>query len=171
MSNSLQPYGLKYVRLSCPPLFPRVCSNLCPLSRWCHPTISSSGFYFCLQSFPASESFPTSWLFTLGGQSIGASASAPVLPMNIQCWFPLGLIGLIFLQSRGLSSLLQHHNSKSSILRHSAFFMVQLSHSYMTTGKTVTLSIWIFVGKLMSLLFSMLSSILAIITSWAVWKE
>ena len=82
----------------------------------------------------------------------------PVLPMNIQGWFPLGLTGLISLQSNGLSkSLLQHHSSKASIFRCSAFFMVQLSHPYMTTRKTITLTIWTFVGKVMSLLFNMLS--------------
>ena len=85
--------------------------------------------------------------------SIGASASVWVLPMNIQDWFPLGLTGLISLQSEGLSSLLQHHNSKASILQRSAFFMVQLSHSYMTLGKTIILTIQTFVCKVMSLCF------------------
>ena len=86
---------------------PRACSDLCPLSRWCHPTISSSATLFssCLQSFLASGCFPMSWLFTSGGQSIGASASASVLSMNIQGWFPLGLSGLISLQSKGLSRI------------------------------------------------------------------
>ena len=81
----------QHARLPCPSPSPRVCSNACPLSRWCHPTISSSviSFSSCLQSFPASGSFPMSLLFPLGGQSIGASASASVLPMNIQVWFPL----------------------------------------------------------------------------------
>ena len=80
---------------SCPPLWPGVCSNSCPLSRWCYPTISPSAapFSFCFQSFPASGSFPMNWLFTSGGQSVGASVSASVLPMNIQGWFPLGLTG------------------------------------------------------------------------------
>ena len=93
----------------------RVCSNLCPWSQWCHPTISSSAthFSFCLQSFPASESFTVSQLFPSGGQSIGVSSSASVLPMNIQDWFPLGLPGLSSLQSQGtLKSLLQHHSKK-----------------------------------------------------------
>ena len=91
-----------------------------------------------LKFFPGSGSFPMSWLFTSGGQSIGASASSSALPMNIQGWYPLGLTGLISLQSEGLTleSLLQHHSSKASILQHSAFFIVQLSHLYMTTGKT-----------------------------------
>ena len=88
----------------CPPLFPGVYSNSCPLSWWCYPTISSSVFPFssCLQSFPTSGSFLISWLFTSGGQSIGASASASVLLMNIQVWFPLGLTGLIFLAEEGM---------------------------------------------------------------------
>ena len=87
----------QHARLPCPSPSPRVCSNACPLSQWCHPTTSSSviSFSSCLQSFPASGSFPVSWLFPSGGQSIGASVS--VLPMNIQSWFPLGLTGLIFL--------------------------------------------------------------------------
>ena len=106
----------------------------CPLSQWCHPTISSSiaPFSLCLQSIPASGSFPISWLFPSGDQSIGASAS--VLPMSIQDWFPLGWTGWTSLQSKGLSRVLQHHNSKALTLQHSAFFMVQLSHPYMTTG-------------------------------------
>ena len=125
------------------------CSNSCPLSRWCHPTISSSvvPFSSCLQSFPASGSFPVSQLFISVGQNTEASASASILP--IQGWFPLGLTVLI-LQSK---SLLQHHSSKASVLWHSAFFMVHLSHLYMTTGKTIALTIWTFVGNVMSLLF------------------
>ena len=102
MSNSLQPHGLLHARLPCPSPTPGACSNSCPSSRWCHPTISSSvvPFSSCLQSFPASGSFPRSQFFASGGQSIGASAS--VLPMTIQDWFPLGWTGLI-LQSKGLS--------------------------------------------------------------------
>ena len=132
------------------------CSNSCPFSQWCHPTILSFVVLFssCLQSFPALGSFLMSQFFTSGGQSIGASALASVLPMNIQGWFPLGLTALISLQSKGLDfkRLLQYHSSKASILRHSAFFTVQLSHPYMTTGKTIALTRWIFVGKVMSLL-------------------
>ena len=107
MSDSLQPHGLQHTRLLCPSLPPGVCSNSCPVSRWCHLTILSSAtlFSFCLQSFPASGSFPVSWLFQSGGQTIGASASASVLQMNIQDWFPLGLTGLISLQSKGLSKV------------------------------------------------------------------
>ena len=92
MSDTLPPHGLQHSRLPCPSLSPGVCSNSCPLRQWCHPTISSSVTLFsCLQSFPASVSFLVSWLFTSGGQSTGASASASVFSMNIQSWFPLGL--------------------------------------------------------------------------------
>jgi len=103
MSDSLWPHGLQYTRLPYPSLSPRVCSNSYPLSWWCHPNISSSvtPFTSCPQSFPASESFPMSWIFASGGQSIGASTS--VLPVNIQGWFLLGLTGLISLLSKGLS--------------------------------------------------------------------
>ena len=90
--------------------------------------------------FPSIRVFPVSWFFASGGQSIGVSASTSVLPMNIQDWFPLGLTGWISLQSTGLSSLLQHHSSKASILLHSAFFIVPLSHPYMTTAKTIPLT-------------------------------
>ena len=153
-----EPSGSQHTRPPCPSSS-GAGSNSCPLSRWYHPTISSSvtPFSSCLQYLPASESFPMNWLFISGGQSIGVSTSASVLPMNIQGWFPLGLTGLISLQSKGLSSLLQHHCSKASILRHSAFFMVQLSHPYMTTGKTIALTRWTFVGKVTSLLFNTLS--------------
>ena len=130
MSDSLQPHRLQHARLPCPSPSSRVCSNSIPSSWWSHPTILSSvvPLSSCLQSFPATGSFPTSRLFPSGGQIIETSASASVLPMDIQGWFPLGLIGLISLLSKGLSSLLQHHSSKASILQHSTFFMVQLSH-------------------------------------------
>ena len=111
-------------------------------------------FSSCPQSFPASGSFQMRQLFVSGGQSIGASVST--LSMNIQGWFPLGLTGLISLQSKGLESLFQHHSSKASILWHLAFFMGQLSHQYMTTGKTIALTIQTFVGK-WYLLFNTLS--------------
>ena len=120
----------------------RACSNSCPLSRWCHPTISPSAIPFssCLRSFPASGSFPMSQLFASGGQTIEASTSASVLPVNIQDWFPLGLTGLISLAVQGtLKSLLQHHSSKASFLQRSAFFIIQLSHPYLTTEKTMFL--------------------------------
>ena len=104
VSNSLWLHGLQHLRLPCSSPSTGACSNSCPLSQWCHPIILSSIIPFSSypQSFPASGSFLMSWLFTSGGQSIGASASASVLPMNIQDWFPLGLTGLIFLQSKGL---------------------------------------------------------------------
>ena len=105
MSDSLWPRGLWPARLPCPSLSPAVCSNSCPLSQWCHPTISSSvvPFSFCPQSFPASGSFPMTQLFTSGGRTIGASASASVLPVNIQGWFPLGWTGLTSLLSKEFS--------------------------------------------------------------------
>ena len=102
MSDSLRPHGLQHPRLPCQSPTPGVCSDSCPLSWWCHPTISSSVFPFssCLQSFPESESFPMSQFLASGGQSMGVSASASVLPMHIQDWFPLGLSGLMFLSPR-----------------------------------------------------------------------
>ena len=101
MSNALGSHGLQHASLPCPWLSPGVCSNSCPLSQWCYLPISSSAvlFSFCLQSFPASMSFPVIWLFTSGGQSIGASTLASALPMNIQGWFPLGFTGLISFSS------------------------------------------------------------------------
>ena len=158
MSNSLQPHGLQHARPPCPSSTPRVYSNSCSLSQWSHPNISSSvvPFSSLLQSFPASGSFQMSQFFTSGDQSIGVSASTSVLPMNTQDGSPLGWTGWISLQSKGLSSLLQHHSSKETILRPSDFFMVQLSHPYMTTGKTIALTRWTFVGKVMSLLFNTL---------------
>ena len=159
MFDSLRPHGLQHTRLPCPSPTPRACSNSCPLRWWCDPTVWSSVIPFssCLQSSRASGSFLMSQFFASGGQSIGASASSSVLPMNSQGWFHLGLTSLIFLQSKGLSSLLQHHSSKASILQHSAFFMVQLSHPYMATGKTMALTRRTFVNRVMSLLFNMLS--------------
>ena len=123
----LQPHGLQHTRLPCPSLSPWVCSDPYSLNWWCHPTISSSVAPFsCPQSFPASGSFPVSWLFTSGGQIIGASAS--VLLMNIQGYF-IRIDWFDFLAAQGiLRSLLWHHSSKVSILPHSDFFMVQLSH-------------------------------------------
>ena len=153
------PMNRSSPRPPCPSPTPGVHSNSRPSSRWCHLAISSSVVpFFCPQSFPASGSFLVSQLFTSGDQSIGTSASASVLPMNIQDWFPLGLTGWISLQT--LKSLLQNHSSKASILRHSAFFIVQISHPYMTTGKTITWTRQVFAGKVMSLLFNMLSRFL-----------
>ena len=125
-----------------------VYSNSCPLSQWHHPTTSSSVAPFPSHplSFQASGSFPMSWLFTSGGQSTGASASASVLPMNIQGWFPLGLTVLISLLCKRLSRVFSSNQSlKTSILQCSVFFMVQLLHPYMTTGKTIALTRWTFV--------------------------
>ena len=124
VSNSFQPHGLQHARPPCPSPTPGAYSNSCPSSWWCHPTISSSAIPFssCLQSFPASGSFPMSQLFTSGGQSIGASASALVLPMNIQDWFPLAWTGWISLQSKGLSRVF----SNTTVQKH-PFFGAQLS--------------------------------------------
>ena len=124
MSDSLRPHGLQHARPPCPSPTPRVYSNSGPLSQRCHPTISSSigPFSSCLQCFPASGSFPVSQFFTSGGQSIGVSALASVLPMNIQDWFPLGWTGWISLQSKGLSRLF----SNTTVQKHQ-FFGTQLS--------------------------------------------
>ena len=122
VSDSLRLHGLQHARLPCPSLSPRICSNSCPFSQWCHPTISSSvvPFSSCPQSFPASGSFPMSWFFTSGGQSNRASVS--VLPMNIQDWSPLGLTALISLLSKGLSRVF----SNTTVQKHQ-FFGTQAS--------------------------------------------
>ena len=124
VSNSLQLHGLWHTRLPCPSPSPGACSNSCPSSWWCHPTISSSvvPFSYCLQSFPASGSFPRSQFFSSGGQSIGVLASESILPMNIQDWFPLGLTGLISLESKGLSRVF----SNTTVQKHQ-FFGARLS--------------------------------------------
>ena len=123
VSNSLPPHALQHARLPCPSPMPRACSNSCPLSQWCHPTISSSDVPFssCLQSLPASGSFPMSQFFTSGGQTIGASASALVLPMTVQDWSPLEWICLISLQSKGLSRVFSN-----TIVQKHQFFSAQL---------------------------------------------
>ena len=159
MSNSLKPHESQHARPPCPSPTLGVYTNSCPLSRWCHPAISSPDIPFSSgpQSLPASGSFPMSQHFASGGQSNGVSASASVLPMNTQDWSPLGWTGWISLQSKGLKSLLQHHRSKASIIQHSAFLTVHLSHLCMTTGKTIVLTRRTFDGKVMSLLFNMLS--------------
>ena len=134
VSDSLRPHGLQHARPPCSSPTPRVYSNSCPLSQWCHPTISSSVVLFSsqLQSFPASGSFLMDQFFPSGGQSITVSAS-----VNIQDWFSLGWNWLDLLAVKGtLKSLLQYHSSKASILLRSAFFTIQHSHPYMTTGKT-----------------------------------
>ena len=142
MSHSLGPHGLQHARLFCPSLSPGVCSNSCPLSRWCHPTTSSSvtPFSSCLQSFPASGSFLMNWLFVSGGQSIGGSASTSVLLMNIQDWFPLGWTGWISLQSKGLSRVFSNTTVQthqlSRIVINNYFFRNEATVflKYMTTN-------------------------------------
>ena len=124
VSDSLWPHGLWHTRLPRPSPTPRVYSNSCSSSHWCHPTISPSIVLFssCLQSLPASGSFPMSWFFPSGGLSTGVSASTSVLPMNIQDWFPLGLTSWISLQSKGLSRVF----SNTTVQKHQ-FFGAQLS--------------------------------------------
>ena len=139
MSNSSRPHGLQHARLPCPLSTPRACSNSCPWSQCCHPAISSSvvPFSYCFQSFPASGSFQMSQFFTSGGQSIGVSASASVPPRILGLiFFKIDWFDLLAVQ-RTLKSLLQHHSSKASILQCLFFFIVQLSHLYMTTGKHI----------------------------------
>ena len=130
-----------------------------------HPLSSPS--LPCLQSFPASGSFPVSWLFASGGQSIGASVSA-ISPLNEYSGlisFRIDCFDLLAVQGT-LKSLLQHHSSKASVLRHSAFFMIQLSHPYRTIGKTIALTIWTFVGKVMSILLNTLSRFIIAFHWW-----
>ena len=151
MSNFLHPHGLQHTRPLCPPLSPRVCSNSCSLNQCCYLTILSSAtpFSFCLQSSQASGSFPMSQLFASGGQRTGASASASVFLKNIQDWAPLGLTGLISLQSKGLSRVF----SNTRIQKYQ-FFSAQPSlcfnshiHSFRNTGKTIILTIQTFVSS------------------------
>ena len=153
---SVWPDGLQQIRLPCPSPAPRAYSCSCPSSRWCHPTVSSSVIPFSshLQYLPTSGSFLMSQFPTSDDLIIGVSASPSILPMNIQDWFPFRIdwLGLPAVQGT-LKSLLQHHNWKASILQCSASFIIQLSHPYMTTGKTIALTRRIFVGKVMSLLF------------------
>ena len=141
--DSLRPHGLQHARLPCPSPTPRACSNSWPSSSWCHPTISSSVIHFssCLPSFPASGSFPMSQFFASGGQSIGVSASASIPYNEYSGLISFRIYWLDLLAVQGtLKSLFQHHSSKALILRHSAFLTVQLSHPYMTTGKTIALT-------------------------------
>ena len=158
MIDSLWPHRLQHARLPCPSLSPEIYSNPCPLSQWCYPAISYSVIPFCscLQSFPTSESFQMSQFFASGGQSVRVSASASVRPMKIQDWFPLGLTGLIPLQSKGLSRVFSN-----TVVQKHQLFSAQLSswsnssiHDY---WKTIDLTIRIFVGKVISLFFNMLS--------------
>ena len=161
LSDSLRPHGLQHTRPPCPSPTPRVYSNPCPLSWWCHPAISSSAIPFSshLQSFPASGFFQMSQFLASGGQSIGISACFIISPFNEYSGlisFRVDQLDLLPVQGT-LKSLLQHYSSKASILRCSAFFIVWLSHPYTITGKTIALTRWTFVGKVMSLLCNMLS--------------
>ena len=155
VSDPLRPHESQHTRPPCPSPTPGIYSNPCPLSLWCHPAISSSvvPFSSCPQPLPASGSFPTSQFFAWGGQSIGVSTSTSVFPMNTQglISFRMDCLDLLAVQET-LKSLLQHYSSKASIFRRSTFFTVQLLHPYMTIGKTIALTRWTFVGKVMSLL-------------------
>ena len=160
MSYSLRPHELQHARPPCSSPFPRVHSDSCPSSPLCHPAISSSvvPFSYCPQSLPASESFPMSQLFVWGDQSTGVSASASFLPKKSQGWSPSEWTGWISLQSKGLSRVF----SNTTVQKHQFFgaqpsSQSQLSLAYMTTGKTITLTRWTLVGKVMSLLLNMLS--------------
>ena len=156
MSDSLWPHGLQQARLSYPSPTPRACLNSCPLSWWCHPTISSSvvPVSSCLQSFLAPGSFQ---FFASGGKGIGVQIQHQSFQWIFRTdTFRIDWLDLLAVQGT-LNSLLQHHSSNASILQCSAFFTVQLSHSYMTTGKTIALTWWTFAGKVMFLLFNMLS--------------
>ena len=157
---TLRPHGLQHARPPCPSPSPEVCPSSCPLHWWCHPAISSSDvpFFTCLQSLSALGSFPMNQLFAWGGQSIGIF-SFSISPSNEHpelISFKMDWLDLLAVQGT-LKSLLQCHSSKASILWHSAFFIVQLSHPYVTTGKTIALTRWAFLSKVMSLLFHMLS--------------
>ena len=159
VSDSLQPHEPQHTRPPCPSPAPRVYPNPCPLSRWCHPTISSSVFPFSSfpQSFPAPESFQ--WVSSLHQVAKYWSFSFSISPSNEHLGlisFRMDWLDLLAVQGT-LKSLLQHHSSKTSVLQCLAFFIVQLSHPYMTTGKTIALTGWTFVGKVMSLLFNILS--------------
>ena len=159
MSSSFLPHGLQHARPPCPSKSPKVCPSSCPFHQWCHPAISSSDaiFSFCPQSFPASGTLSMSQLFTSDDQNIGASASASVLPMNIQDWFPLDWLVWSPCCPRDFQESFPAPQFKAPILWCSAFFTVQLSQLYMITGKTIALTIWTFVCRVMSLLFNTLS--------------
>ena len=164
MCDSLQLRGLQHTRLPYPSLFPGVFSNLCPLSQSCHLIISFSvvPFSSCLQFFPASGSFSMGWLPS-GGQSIGSFSFSIRLSNEYSGLFSFRIdLFDLFPAQKTLKSLLPHHSSKASFLWCSAFFIVHLSHPYMTIGKTITLTIWIFVSKVMPLLFNMLSSLVIV---------
>ena len=153
MSDSLWPHGLQHTKLPCPSLTPRAYPNSCPSHRWCHPTISSSVVPFSsyLQSFPAIRVFSNELVLRIRWPKYW-SFSFSISPSNEYSGlisFRIDWLDLLAVQGT-LKSLLQHHSSKASILRHSAFFIVQLSHPCMTPGKTIALTRWTFVGKVMS---------------------
>ena len=152
LSKSLRPHGLQHARPPCPSTTSGAYSNSSSLSWWCHSTVSSSVIPIssCLHSFPASGSFTVRQCFASSGQSIRVSASASILPMNIQDWFPLGLTDWVSLQSKGCSRVFSNTTVQNSL---ALSFIVQLSHPYLTTGKTIVLTRWTFVGKVTSLLF------------------
>ena len=148
MSDSLRPQGLQHARLPYPSPTPGACSNSCPLSQQCHPTISSFviPFFSCLQSFPASGFFPMSQFFASGGQIL----EFHLQHQSFQWILRIDWFDLLAVQGT-LKGLVQHNSSKSSVLQHSAFFMLQLSHPYMTIGKAIALTIQTFVSKVISL--------------------
>ena len=156
MSDSLEPHRLQHATLPCPPSL-GVCSNSCPLSRWCHPTVLPSVIPFssCPQFFPASGSFPMLGLHIRWPKYWSFSIS-PSSEYSRLISFRIDWFDLLAVQGT-LKSFLQHHSSKESILWHSAFFIVQISHPYITTGKTIALTVRTFLGKVRSLLFNMLS--------------
>ena len=159
MSDSLQPHELQHTRPPCPSPTPGVHSDSHPLSQWCHPAISSSvvPFSSCLQSLLASESFPMSQLFAWGGQSTGVSALASSFPKKSQGWSPSEWTGWISLQSKGLSRVFSNTTAQNHQFFSAPLSSVQLSHPYMTSGKTIALTRQTLVGKVMSLLLNMLS--------------
>ena len=162
VSNSLRPHGLQHTRLPCSSPSPRACSNSCPLSWWCHPIISFSVILFsCLQSFPASGSFPMSWLFASGGQSSGASASASALPMNIQGGFPLGLTGLI-LQCKRLSRVFNTTAGKDEFFHAQHLLVIvcifKCKEIYSDSVLASSLDIWISLALLIWVLSKYLCS-------------
>ena len=158
VANFLWPHGLQCARLPCPSPTPGACSNSCPSSWWCRSTISilCHPLLFLLSIFPSTRVFSNKSILHIRWPNYWSFSFRSVFPMTIQDWFPLGWTGLISLQSKGLSRVFSN-NSKTSILQCSAFFMIHLSHPYMTTGKTVALTIWTYVSKVISMLFNMLS--------------
>ena len=177
MSDSLRPHGLQHARLSCPSPTPRACSNLCPLSWWCHPTISFSvvPFSSCFPSFPSIRVFSNESVLCIRWSKYWSFSfsNSPSNEYSGLISFRIDWFDLLAVQGT-LKSLLQYYSSKTSIFQHSAFYIVQLSHPYMTTGKIIALTRWTFVSKVMSLLFNMLSRLIItflprskrLLTSW-----